>query len=63
MCMKIVLGLNNLQWLICHKIKPNPGSNTPIKQQFYAHLPTISKVIQVNEQDMLDTAREARINS
>ena len=23
-CIKMDLALNNLQWLICHKTKPNP---------------------------------------
>ena len=27
-CIKMDLALNNLQWLICHKIKPNQSFNT-----------------------------------
>ena len=33
------------------------------KQQLYGHLPLISKTIQLNEQDMQDTAEEARTKS
>ena len=40
----------------------NPGNNTPTKQQLYGYLPPISQIIKIR-QDMLGTAREARINS
>ena len=35
----------------------------PTKRHLYGHLPSISKIIQVDELDMRDTAGEARMNS
>ena len=45
-----------------HTIFNKSWKQHPMKQQLYSHLLPISKTIQ-DEQDMWDTAREARMNS
>ena len=43
-CMKMNLALNNLQWLICHKIKPNQiKSYENMKDQDDSHTKSIKR--------------------
>ena len=59
-CMEEKLEGNNTRML--HAALNKSWKHHPHKKQLYNHLPPISKTTQVDEEDMLGTAGEARMN-